>query len=190
MEIFRQHITKTADLTGQEWTAFSTILKSKSIAKKQLFLQAGQICYSSAFVVKGLFKLYAIDTQGNEKIIQFNIENTFLSDCESYINKNPSDYSIKALENSEIIAFKNTDLENLCIQFPVFEKIGRQVTHDILAYHKEHLKILLTMTPQERYEFLLTNRPNLLQRVSVTHLSQFLGLTRETVSRLPSKIAA
>lgn len=189
METFRQHITQIADLTEQEWRAFTRILNSQTIHKKQLFLQAGRVCYSSAFVVNGIFKLYTIDTQGNEKIIQFNFENTFLSDCESYINKKPSDYSIEALENSELIVYKNADLEKLCAQFPVFEKIGRQITHEIISDHKEHLKILMTMTPQERYEYLLANRPHLIQRVSVTHLSQFLGLTRETVSRLRSKIA-
>lgn len=131
MERFRQQMTKIANLTEQEWMAFLTILEPKTIPKKHLFLQAGQICHSSAFVVAGMFKLYTIDTQGNEKIIQFNIENTFLSDCESYTNQAPSDYSIEALEDAEIIAFRNADLEELCMQFPVFEKIGRQVTHDI-----------------------------------------------------------
>lgn len=190
MERFKQHISKIADLTETEWSAFHSMLSFVSLDKKQCFLNAGQICFSSAFISKGLFKLYTTDTQGNEKIIQFNIENTFLSDCESYLNKKPSNYTIEALENSELIVFKNADLELLCASFPVFDKIGRQVTHEILSYYKEHIQLLMTKTPQERYDYLMTNKPELIQRISVTHLSQYLGLTRETVSRLRGKIRA
>lgn len=188
MQTLRNHITKLAPLTEKEWQAFTAILQPLTLIKRQTFLNAGSICYSSAFVVTGLFKVYTTDTQGNEKIIQFNREHTFLSDCESYLHKKPSDYSIEAVEDATIIVFKNTDLEKLCQTHSVFEKIGRQITHGILAYHKEHLKLLLTMAPAERYAYIVAHHPYLLQRVSVTHLAQFIGLTRETVSRLRGKI--
>lgn len=187
MDNFKKNIEKISTLKADEWAAFSEILTIKQFNKKELFLQEGQICKSSAFVLHGLFRFFTSDTNGNEKIFQFNTENTFLSDCESYVDNKPSDYNIEAIENSTLIVFKNRDLEKLCKTFPVFDKIGRQVTQDILSYYKEHMKLVMIKTPQERYDYLLSKNVDLIQRVSVTHLSQFLGLTRETVSRLRGK---
>jgi CRP/FNR family transcriptional regulator, anaerobic regulatory protein len=187
MDDFKQHIEKIAKLTEEEWTAFSRILTIKNLNRKEYFLKEGQICKSSAFISKGLFRIYSIDALGNEKIIQFNPENSFLSDCESYLSNKASDYNIEAIERSTLIVFNNADLEKLCKMFPVFDKISRQVTYEILSYYKEHLKLVMTKTPKERYDYLLANKAELVQKVSVTHLSQFLGLARETVSRLRKK---
>lgn len=187
---FKQYIETISKLSSDEWTAFSKILTIKNLNKKEFFLQEGQICKFSAFISQGLFKVYTIDTRGTEKIIQFNAKSSFLSDCESYLGNKPSDYNIEAIENSTLVIFQNKDLENLCKRFPVFDKIGRQVTHEILSYYKEHIKLVMTKTPQERYDYLLSNNADLIQRVSITHLSQFLGLTRETVSRLRGKFKA
>jgi CRP-like cAMP-binding protein len=186
IEILKNHIAAIAKITDEEWSSFSSILSPTLLNKKECFLKAGEYCKTSAFVSSGLFKLYTTDAEGREKIFQFNIENTFLSDCDSYLNKMPSLYTIEALEKSEIIVFKNIDLEKICAAFPVFDKIGRHITHEILSYYKEHIQLLMTHSPQERYEYLMTKRPYLIQRVSVTHLAQYLGLTRETVSRLKS----
>lgn len=187
MENFKKFIETIHELSVEEWVAFSNILTIKQFCKHDFFLQEGEICKYSGFVSIGLFRLYSIDSSGKEKIVQFNAENTFLTDCESYTNNKPSHYNIEALENSELVVFKNKDLENLCSVFPNFEKIGRRVTQDILAYYKEHINLILTHTPHERYNYLLLNKAELIQRVSVTHLAQFLGLTRETVSRLRGK---
>lgn len=188
MELLRQYMTNISHLQEGEWNAFTKILRVQAVGKKQTFLKTGNICHASAFVASGLFKVYTTDSEGNEKIIQFNTENTFLCDCESYINKKPSAYTIEAVEDSHLLAFGNADLEKLYLTYPVFEKIGRHITQAILAYHKEHLNMLLTMSPQQRYEHISENHPQLLQRVSVTQLAQFLGLTRETVSRLRGKM--
>lgn len=189
MDIIRRYIENIAKLSDEEWHAFEQILTVKEFAKKDRFLKQGQISNYSAFIAKGIFRMFTTDNEGNEKIVQFNSENSFLADCESYLNQNPTEYNIEAIENSTLVVFKNKELESLCHKHPIFEKIGRHVTHEILSYYKEHLKIVMTNSPQERYEHILANRSELIQRVSVTFLAQFLGLTRETVSRLRSKVA-
>ena len=186
--MLKQYLNQISPLSNEEWTAFQSILKKEILSKKHFFLLQGEVCNRSAFVEKGLFKISLTDSKGNERIVQINPENTFISDCESYQQQKPSELTIEPLEDSEIWVFKNIDLQALCKNFPIFDKIGRQVTHQILSYYKEHINLLMTKTPQERYEYLLKHYPTLIQRVSVTHLSQFLGLTRETLSRLRGKI--
>lgn len=82
--MLKEYISQIAPLDKKEWAAFQHILKREHFPKKQVFLLEGQICYHSAFLEKGLFKLSLTGSKGDEKIIQLNPENTFFSDCESY----------------------------------------------------------------------------------------------------------
>jgi CRP-like cAMP-binding protein len=186
MDILKQILNKIQPLTEEEWTFFLSITQTKTLEKGDFFLEQGKICQSSAFILDGTIRHFMYDTSGNERIIQFSQKLDFVSDCDSYLAQKPTLYTIQAITKADIIVFKNMDLQNMSSRFPVFDKIGREVTHKILANYREHLALLMS-SPEERYTFMLDNKPELLQKISVTHLAQFLGLTRETVSRLRGK---
>jgi len=44
-------------------------------------------------------------------------------------------------------------------------------------------------TPTERYRYIEKNNPRLLQRVSLTQIASYLGIARETLSRIRAKNA-
>jgi len=188
MDNLRNALETTSKLSDQEWGNFLSITKIKQLDKGDYFLTSDKICQYSAYISKGVLRHFLIDTKGNEKITQFSMTGEFVSDCESYIQQKPSAYNIQALEPCEIVAFKNLDLQELSNKNPKFDKVGRQVTHQILSNYKEHLMLLLNYSPEEKYKYILDNKPELVLKVSVTYLSQFLGLTRETLSRLRGKV--
>jgi len=136
---------------------------------------------------KGIFRHYMIDTLGKQKILKFSLKNEFVSDCESFMYQKPALYSIQAIEDAKIILFKNSQLKKLSEQYPVLARINNQIVQQILSSYKEHLMIIMNLSPNERYQYVLQNQPELILRISVKYLSQFLGLSRETVSRLRSK---
>jgi CRP-like cAMP-binding protein len=188
MDSLRKELEKIALLTDKEWDSFVAITKTKQLDKGEYFLTSDKICQYSAFAISGVLRHFLIDTKGNEKITQFSLAGEFVSDCESYIQQKKSNYNIQAIEKCELVIFKNFALQELSSQNSKFDKIGRQVTHQILSNYKEHVMLLLNYTPEEKYKYILHNKPALITNVSVTHLSQFLGLTRETLSRLRGKI--
>jgi CRP-like cAMP-binding protein len=188
MDNLRKELEKTLLLTDQEWENFLAITRFQHLDKGAYFLTNNKICQYSAFVTSGTLRHFLIDAKGNEKITQFSLMGEFVSDCDSYIHQKPSDYNIQAIEKCELIVFKNSTLQELSNENPKFEKIGKQVTHQILSNYKEHLMLLLNYSPEDKYKYILDNKPELITNISVTHLSQFLGLTRETVSRLRGKV--
>ncbi|KOY86256.1 hypothetical protein AD998_08955 [bacterium 336/3] len=188
MNDLRNVLESIAKLTDQEWDDFWAITQIKQLKKGDYFLTNDKVCQHSAYVQKGILRHFLIDTKGNEKITQFSMKGEFVSDCESYIHQKSSAYNIQAIEPCELIIFKNASLQELSNTNPTFEKIGRQVTHQILSNYKEHLMLLLNYNPEEKYQYILKNKPEFILNISVTHLSQFLGLTRETLSRLRRKV--
>jgi CRP-like cAMP-binding protein len=188
MNSLRKELEQSSLLTDKEWDSFVAITKIKQLEKGEYFLTSDKICQYSAFVLSGTLRHFLIDTKGNEKITQFSMKGEFVSDCESYIHQKASDCNIQAIEKCELVVFKNSALQELSHENSKFDKIGRQVTNQILSTYKEHLMLLLNYTPEEKYKYILDNKPELISNVSVTHLSQFLGLTRETLSRLRGRI--
>ncbi|MCU0418440.1 MAG: Crp/Fnr family transcriptional regulator [Cyclobacteriaceae bacterium] len=189
MDSLRTELQKIAPLTDPEWKRFVAITKTQPLAKGEFFLTDHAICQHSAFVSVGVLRHFRTDAKGHEKIIQFSLPGEFVSNCESHIHQKTSEYAIQAIETCELVVFKNSDLQRLSQENPAFDKIGRQVTHQLLASYKEHITLLLTYTPEQRYQYMLANKPALVTTVSVTHLSQFLGLTRETLSRIRGKVS-
>ena len=70
---------------------------------------------------------------------------------------------------------------------PDIEILGKKCLRLTAARLEEHANLFKLLTPQERYEFLEQNRPDMLQRVSLTDLSSYLGIARETLSRIRNR---
>ena len=119
-----------------------------------------------------------------EKIIQLYQDQDFIHDCSG----KPIEYAIQAIEDCNLLCTRNEDSEMLFTQFPVFEKSGRKMTEALMLKHKAHINLLLISNPEARYKQLQKTNPELIKRLSVTHLAQYLSLSRETISRIRGKV--
>ncbi|MBK6355051.1 MAG: hypothetical protein IPF46_17090 [Saprospiraceae bacterium] len=75
------------------------------------------------------------------------------------------------------------------LEFPAIERVSRKVAEILMLNYKEHVNLLMKSNPEERYRYLLDTNPDLVKRISVTHLAQYLGISRETLSRIRAKIS-
>ncbi|MCW5906951.1 MAG: Crp/Fnr family transcriptional regulator [Chitinophagales bacterium] len=189
------NIIKTLDsyeqLSGDETTALQQLkpfMKHTTLKKGQYLFQEGDIPDMIYYIEFGLMRRFLNDTNDNEKIIQFYKEEDFVHDCNCYYEQRPIDYFVQALEDCDLVYFKLQDVEHLQNDFPVFEKIGTKMLQGHIANHTEHLTMLMRYNPEERYLYVLENSPELIQRLSITHLAQYLSISRETLSRMRAKI--
>lgn len=187
MNQLKEIIDKFENLNKDEFSELLTIATHKFFKKGAYFLNEGDICNHSGYIEKGILRHFMIDKNGKQKILQFSVSNEFVSDCESFMLQRPALYSIQAIEDTTIVEFNNIRLKKLSEKFPVFERINNKIVQEILSIYKEHLMIIMNLSPYERYQYLLSKKPEFILRISVTHLSQFLGLSRETVSRMRAK---
>jgi CRP-like cAMP-binding protein len=84
----------TTPLTGCDIELIQSKFTPKKIRKGQYFLQEGEICKSTAFIVIGAMGQYSVDDNGMEHIIHLTIENWWTVDCESFLTLAPSKYNI------------------------------------------------------------------------------------------------
>jgi|JI9StandDraft_2_1071091.scaffolds.fasta_scaffold112359_2 CRP-like cAMP-binding protein len=187
MEKFITTLNSYGLLSNEEITALQNLLsKSKKLTLKkgQFLWQYDDMPQVEVFVNEGLLRQFTVEKNGNEKIIQLYQDQDFIHDCSG----KPIEYAIQAIEDCNLLCTRNEDSEMLFTQFSVFEKSGRKMTEALMLKHKAHINLLLISNPEARYKQLQKTNPELIKRLSVTHLAQYLSLSRETISRIRGKV--
>ncbi|WP_423149468.1 Crp/Fnr family transcriptional regulator [Rubrolithibacter danxiaensis] len=157
--------------------------RPKKLKKGDYLFAEGSICTNVYFVEKGLLRTF-YNKDGKDINLNFSLDNTFTTNLKSLQQKTPSEYAIQACEESTILAFDKEELLKLYEQSSEINSFGRKLLELLLAEQEEHANLFKLYTPTERYHFLAENKPELLQRISLSQLSSYIGISRETVSRI------
>lgn len=171
-------------LTAEERELIKSKFFPKLLRKRQYFLQAGDICKSVAFIVKGSARMFSVDNKGHEHIIRFGLETWWLNDAESFTSLTPSRYNIEMLEDSELLVISVADAYELRDKSRFFDLTIKEMDkHNSVATQKR-IHAAISMTAEERYEELVNNYPQFLQRFPQNMIASYLGLSPETLSRI------
>lgn len=158
--------------------------KPKKLRKRQYFLQEGDVCKYIAFIVKGSARTFTVDEKGNENILKLALENWWLADFESFYFLTPSRFNIEALEDLEILQTTNAQIEEFLSHIPAFSAMANAINQKYTVANQKRMQAAITYTAEERYEDLAKNYPHFLQRFPQNMIASYLGLSRETLSRL------
>jgi len=180
--------TSTA-LTDSEEDLIKNIFIPKKIRKKQYFLQEGQVCKYSAFIVKGAMRQYNVDNKGVEHVVQLYIENWWAVDRESFIMLTPSIYNIDAWEDTDVLFMTHADYLNLAKHIPALLELSRKLDQRNFVTTQKRLNASLNFSAEQRYADLVKTRPEFLQRFPQHIIASYLGITKETLSRIRHQAA-
>ena len=182
-ELFFKKLREKITLSDKEEQLFKTYITPKKLRRKQYLLQEGDVCKYTAFVEKGILRLYTIGEKGNEQIVQFALEGWFIADMFSFISGEPATQNIDALEDAELILISKSAEEEILNKIPQYEHFIRlQIQGAYLALQKR-LTAMFNLTTEEKYSRLLNSYPDIVQRVPQHMIASYLGLTPETLSR-------
>ncbi|RZJ75088.1 MAG: Crp/Fnr family transcriptional regulator [Flavobacterium sp.] len=185
-----ENISRYVTFTGEELDIFNELLEHREVPKKTIMLSEGEMCNFEAFVVKGCLRKYYIDANGFEVILQFAVENAWVSDISFSITEvTPSRVFIETLEDSEFLVFSPETKEELFARAPRFERAFRILLHRNLAVTQNRLFHTIAMTAQEKYLDFLEQYPTLPQRVAQHYIAAYLGISAEFLSKIRTKIA-
>ena len=187
MERLRQHIEQITSLTNEEFEYIQTHFIKKRVLKNQFLLHEGDDLKYEFVVLSGLYKVFFLDEQGKEYIIQFAKENWWMSDYQAFFQKKKATAFIECIEAGEVLVSTLETREKLSAEFHKMEHFYRvKLTNGYVAL-QERIKLLLSSTPQERYEAFIKLYPDLLQNLPKKLIAEYLGVSRETLSRMYSK---
>jgi CRP-like cAMP-binding protein len=156
----------------------------KRIRKKQYFLQEGEVCKYAAFIVKGAMRQYSIDDKGVEHIVHLYIENWWACDRESFIMLTPSIYNIDAWEDTDVLLMTKADYVNLSKSIPAMIEMSRNLDDRNYIATQKRLNSTISFSAEKRYEDFVSYYPELVQRFPQHIIASYLGITKETLSRI------
>lgn len=177
------------ELSDSEIELLSEVFQLKKIRKHQYFLQAGEPCKVAGFLLKGAMKKYMIDDQGRENILELFIENWWPGDRESFMVGTPSPYFIDAIENSELLVISKEDFLAKVSKQPFFTELSSILTERQSYQLMKRLHVTKTLSAEEKLEALQSTHPEFLMRFPQHIIASYLGMTKETLSRIRSNQA-
>lgn len=188
-EQINKNVCKNVAFSEEELRIFNEHLQYKKIKKKTFLLQEGEICNFEAFIIKGCMRKYYIDKNGFEVILQFAIEDWWVSDIASFHEQKPSDLFIEALEDCEIFVLTPDKKEDLLTKAPRFERQFRLLVQKNLSATQSRLINSIAQTAYERYADFLKKYPKIPQRVAQHYIASYLGISAEFLSKVRAKMA-
>ncbi|MFY7826865.1 MAG: Crp/Fnr family transcriptional regulator [Flectobacillus sp.] len=180
-------VRRFVDFSDEEIAAAHSLFEERFIKKGEFFIKSGEYNTSIGFINKGLMRSYFIQNN-QETTFQITLENQFVTSMTCYVLNQPSNDFIQAIEDTDICVISKETLEDLCNRFHNWDKFGR-LTYEQVALEQEiRLRSFISETAQERYEKILEFQPELINRVPQVYLSNFLGITPQSLSRLRRNI--
>ena len=181
-------LTEQLNLDNKNAVEFSRHFQIKKLNKGDYFLRNGNYCNEIAFINTGA--MYCVyNKNGIAKIDEFSFENEFITDYRNILLKKPSDKDIICLEDCELSIVHTQILENTLVKNPAFERIGRLIAEGLFINYNLKAKSLFLDDAETRYLNLLSQKPNLPQRVPQYLVASYLNISPETLSRIRRKIS-
>lgn len=179
-----KYLIEKGGLTNDELRQIEEVAVPKKIRKRQYLLQEGDISHYISFVVKGCFRLYNVGKNGEEYSMRFAIENWWISDFDSFQSGLPSKYNIDALEAGELLMIKKDKWDELLKTIPSFKKLIDKLTAKNYEAHQNRILSNISETAEEKYNNFISTYPMIYDRIPLHMIASFLGLSRETLSRV------
>jgi len=189
LAFFQLVVSKTLPEISPEALAY--LVKGTSIKKlkaKEHFIKTTRIHQEIGFVASGLVRGYLINEQADIITTRFLKEGGFATHYKAFLNQEPSLYFFQCLEPTTFVCFNYQHIQLGYKQFPELERFGRLVAENIVRTLERRMESFHFQNAEERYLAFISENPNLFNRISLTHLSSYLGITRPSLSRIRKNI--
>ncbi len=183
MDNLLKYIRSLTSFSDRSWELLQPALTKKEFKKNELLLKQGQVCNSLFYIDNGYCKSY-YEIDGVVKNTGFFFENEIATNINSFGNGQKSEFNIVACEPLTAIIFDKDKLFQTAQQANEIETLGRNCIRLFATKQEEFSTLFKLYSAQERLEYLEAKHPEILQRVSLSQLASFLGVARETLSRI------
>jgi len=183
----KDHLLKYSDFTEDEINYILNQTEKKIFKKKEHILKAGDKELYQYFILSGCIRGYIIDFNGKEHNIEFGFQNYWFGDMESFAHGTNATYNYQALEDLTILAISKHNWDKLSEEIPSFIKYTSNLYRNAMISQQKRIAEHFTLTAEQRYFNLITNHPDILQRISLKNIASYLGITAEFISILRKK---
>ncbi len=176
------------ELTDEELEIVKNNISILKFNKKQIYIRENEIQSSIGFIHSGLIRSYFIDENGKEINNAFFSENEFVTDYLSFIKQKKTKYNFECLEDCIILSIPYNIVESAYENSNNFANFGRKIAEWALETRTRKYESFLFENAEERYLRFVNENKSIINRISLKNISSYLGIERQSLSRIRSKI--
>lgn len=184
MEQIKQVMKQMIHISEEELNNFLSQTITKTFKRQEIISRPNAIPNEIFFINKGLIRVFITDNEGTDHSIHFALENQFIADYSSFIQKQSSLYNLQALEVTEAVVLPRTAIEWGYTHLTEGQKMGRLIAEFYFIYQDDRIKNMYARTPKQRYDSITDVFPNIHNRVPQHMIASYLGITPVHLSRL------
>lgn len=189
MDKFKQFLKTIAPITDKEFADTIGCFTELNLQKGDFFVKQDKVCQHIAFILKGTLRTFYINNKASITTSCFCTENNFTTSYKSFILQQPSNLSIQAIEDTELLVIDYNNLQKLYKSSPIWQNIGRTVAEQEYIVLEKYASVLNNETAKEKYSRLLQEQPTVIQKAALEDIASYLGITRRTLSRIRQEIS-
>jgi CRP-like cAMP-binding protein len=182
--ILHAHVAKSTPLSDDQFDYFFSHFKPLLCKKGQVLIAPGKPVEQEYFVLDGCLKSFYRTDQGKTFILQFAMPTWWASDYEALYNGTPATTQLDCITASEVLCLASADREKLCKEVHAIESFFRWRTNRGYVAAQKRLLSFMHHDARQRYEELLRLYPQLYNVVPKQLIAAYIGVSRETLSRL------
>ncbi len=171
-------------LTASELVNLGHSLSIRELKKSEYFIREGEQQKDLGFITKGLIRSYYVDTHGYEQTMRFIADMQFVSNYAALLSNQPTKYNFQCLEATTIVVLPFKAVIASYDSSHQFERFGRIVAEKSCQMHQARIEAFLFETAEQRYLNFVSQQPELFNRVSITHLCSYIGIKRQSLTRI------
>lgn len=183
-DALRNTIRQMISISDSELDQFITRCVFRKCKKHEVLNYPGITPNEIFFINKGLIRVVIQDKEGKEHSIHFALENQFIADYSSFLLKQPSLYTLRTEEDTELVILPRTAVEWGYAHLKQGDRLGRLIAEYYFVYQDNRIQNIYSRTPKERYDAITAIFPNIHNRLPQHMIASYLGITPVHLSRL------
>jgi CRP-like cAMP-binding protein len=177
-------IRQMIEISEEEQRDFISRCITRTFNRHEILSRPNNVPNEIFFISKGLVRVIITDTAGLEHTIHFALENQFIADYSCFMLKQPSLYSLEALEDTETVVLPRNAVEWGYQNLSQGDRLGRLIAEFYFIYQDNRVANMYARSPKERYDSITDVFPNIHNRVPQHMIASYLGITPVHLSRL------
>jgi CRP-like cAMP-binding protein len=163
---------------------------SKVIAASEIYIPEGKIFKKIFYIKKGLLRIFFVTESGEEKTFFFRWEGQIAAIPECIFDNQPTRQTWQALEDCELMEIDFDIVEKLSENNISLFKIRLGFAEKMFLDALKRVESFVLDKPEERYQKLIIQKPEIVKRVADKHIASFIGVTPVSLSRIRKRLAS
>ncbi|WP_051644795.1 Crp/Fnr family transcriptional regulator [Labrenzia sp. DG1229] len=161
--------------------------KVRNLARKTCLLEQGDVSRHAYFVESGSLRLWYNDN-GKDVSVKFFLQQELCASLDSFYREQPSRYGLESLASSVVRIYTKQDISNFMERSENFRDSVNSAMVHCMADYQDLFADRISKSPEDRYQALIEQEPEVLNTVPLHYIASYLGITPVSLSRIRRKI--